>query len=108
MIRIDEKFLEAAGLAEMPADQKPVFMDYVQEELEVRVGEKLAEGLSEEVLKEFEGIIHMPESEEQQRLSAEWIQKNRPDHTEIIKNTLEELRQELFNNRERLIGAYLP
>ena len=46
-MEFDEKFLREVGLAVMPEEEKRAFLDYVQEELEVRVGEEIAEGMTE-------------------------------------------------------------
>lgn len=58
MIKIDEKFLEEVGLAEMPAEQRDAFLKHTQEELEVRVGEEMSRGMTVEQLEEFEGIMN--------------------------------------------------
>lgn len=57
MFKIDEQFLESVGLGDMPEDDKARFLDYAQEELEVRVGERITDGMSEEKIEEFEKII---------------------------------------------------
>lgn len=58
MIKIDDKFLNEMGLAEMPAEQKEAFLKHTQEELEVRVGEEMSRGMTVEQLEEFEGIMN--------------------------------------------------
>ena len=57
MFQVDESFLEQVGLSNMPQEQKDTFLQYAQDQLEVRIGEKMSEGLSEEQLDEFEKII---------------------------------------------------
>lgn len=57
MFQFDESFLEQVGLSNMPQEQKDTFLQYAQDQLEVRIGEKMSEGLSEEQLDEFEKII---------------------------------------------------
>lgn len=57
MFQLDDKFLEEVGLAQLPADQKQAFLEQVYASLEERVGVRLSEGLSDEQLEEFEGII---------------------------------------------------
>ena len=57
MFQFDESFLEQVGLSNMPQEQKETFLQYAQDQLEVRIGEKMSEGLSEEQLDEFEKII---------------------------------------------------
>ena len=57
MFKLDESFLEELGLQGMPEEQKGEFLKHVQEELEVKVGERIAEGMSEEQMDDFEKIL---------------------------------------------------
>lgn len=57
MFQLDDKFLEDVGLAQLPEEQKQVFLEQVYASLEERVGVRLSEGLSDDQLEEFEGII---------------------------------------------------
>ncbi len=58
MLKIDEKFLEETGLAQIPTERKAGLINKIQEELEKRTGEKLVEGMTIEQLQEFEGIMN--------------------------------------------------
>ena len=57
MFKLDSSFLEGVGLGEMPESERGAFLDHLQEELEVRIGQKMSEGLSEEQIVEFEKVI---------------------------------------------------
>lgn len=95
---LDEKFLQEMGLSAMPEDQKQKFLDYIQEELEVRIGERISRGLTQEQLNEFDAITDQAEA-------TKWLEKNRPDFREIVNRTLEELKEEIRANRARLVSA---
>lgn len=56
-MKFDDNFLSEVGLSNLPEDQKQAFLDHAQEELEIRVGTKMSEGLSEAQIEEFEGIM---------------------------------------------------
>ena len=45
-MEFDEKFLQEMGLSAMPEEQKAKFLEYIQHELEVRIGERISKGLS--------------------------------------------------------------
>ena len=75
MFQLDEKFLNDLGLADMPADQKKAFLDHIYDELELRVGTKLSDGLTDAQLSEFERII----DRDQATIQA-WIRDNAPDY----------------------------
>ena len=57
MFELDEKFFEEIGLNRMPVNEQEEFKKHIQEEIEVRVGERISDGMSPEKLDEFEAII---------------------------------------------------
>lgn len=57
MFQLDDKFLADIGLNDLPDDQKQAFLQHIYEELELRVGTKLSDGLSDQQLEQFEKII---------------------------------------------------
>ena len=95
-MQFDEQFLQEMGLSAMPEEQKQKFLDYAQEELEVRIGERIAKGLTEAQLNEFDRITDSAEA-------ARWLEKNRPDYREIVNRTIEEMKNEIRANRAKLI-----
>lgn len=97
-MEFDDKFLQEMGLQAMPEDQKQKFLDYVQEELEVRIGERISKGLTQTQLNEFDMITDPAEA-------ASWLEKNRPDYREIVNRTIEEMKEEIRANRAKLIGG---
>lgn len=76
MYQFDESFLDTVGLSGMPEEQKGDFLQYAQDQLEVRIGEKMSEGLTEEQLDEFERIIDNDEETVQQWLAQIGDYKN--------------------------------
>ncbi len=95
-MKLDEVFLQEMGLTAMPEDQKQKFLAYIQEELEVRIGERIAKGLTEVQLNEFDMIEDINEA-------TKWLEKNRPDYREIVNRTINEMKEEIRANRDRLI-----
>lgn len=94
----DEQFLQEMGLSAMPEDEKQAFLDYVQEELEIRIGERISRGLTETQLNEFDMITDQEEA-------AKWLEKNRPDYREIVTRTINEMKEEIRENRAKLVVA---
>ena len=135
MYKFDDRFLEEVGLANMPAEQKQSFLDYAQDQLEVRIGEKMSEGLTEGQIAEFEKIIDgdkqtvdgllagygdYQNDEIYQRLlqngsneaeaindfvTAKWLNQNCPQYTQIIQDSLEGLKAEISNNKEAILAG---
>lgn len=97
-MEFDEKFLQEMGLSAMPEEEKQKFLAYVQEELEVRIGERISRGLTEVQLNEFDMISDTGEA-------RKWLEKNRPDYREIVNRTIEEMKAEIRANRAKLVGV---
>ena len=95
-MEFDEKFLQEMGLSAMPEEEKQKFLDYLQEELEVRIGERISRGLTEVQLNEFDMITDQAEA-------TKWLEINRPDYREIVNRTIEEMKAEIRANRNKLI-----
>lgn len=75
MFQLDDNFLHDVGLAGLPDDQKQAFLQHIYEELELRVGTKLSEGLSEQQMSEFESFVDQNEDK-----VRDWFNKNMPDY----------------------------
>lgn len=139
MFQLDDKFLADIGLNDLPDDQKQAFLQHIYEELELRVGTKLSDGLSDQQLDEFEKIIDKDQSvidnwiavhvqdyqndeifkRMQQALkldpadpnlkseyvATKWLEVNRPDYRDVVKQVLEELKAEIIANRDAILGS---
>ena len=81
----------------MPEQKKKEFLDFVQEELEVRIGERIAKGLPEVKLNEFDMITDRKEA-------TKWLEINRPDYREIVERTIKELKDEIRANSSKLLN----
>ncbi len=75
MFQLDDKFLEEVGLADMPDEQKKAFLQHIYDELELRVGTKLSEGMSDAQLEEFEAIIDRKDD-----IITAWLAEHVPDY----------------------------
>ena len=95
-MEFDENFLQEMGLSAMPEAEKQKFLDYLQEELEVRIGERISRGLTEVQLNQFDMITDQAEA-------TKWLETNRPDYREIVNRTIEEMKAEIRANRHKLI-----
>ncbi len=75
MFQLDEKFLDEIGLNELPEEQKKPFLQHIYDELELRVGTKLSDGMSDEQLAEFEAII-----DRKKDIVVSWLAKYAPNY----------------------------
>lgn len=95
-MRIDDVFMKEVGLGEMPDDERQVFMDHAEEELEVRVGHAVSQELSEQQLRDFEEI-------DEGGQAAAWLKINVPNFREIVSNVVQGFKDELITERARIL-----
>ena len=80
MFQLDDKFLQEIGLNELPEEQKKPFLQHIYDELELRVGTKLSDGMTDEQLEEFEAIIDHNDD-----VVTTWLEKNAADyHNDVV------------------------
>lgn len=77
MFRLDDQFLQDIGLGDLPDEQKKPFLQHIYSELELRVGTRLSDGLSDAQLEEFEQIIDRKEEK-----ITEWLAEHAPQYHE--------------------------
>jgi hypothetical protein len=75
MFKLDDQFLKDLGLDQLPEDQKKAFLEHIYSQLELRVGTRLSEGLSDEQLGEFESFVDRDEQK-----VRNWVATNTPDY----------------------------
>ena len=75
MFQLDDKFLEDVGLSDLPADQKEAFLQHIYSELELRVGTKLSEGMTDDQLSQFEAFV---DQDEQKVIT--WFERYLPNY----------------------------
>lgn len=100
MFNLDEDFLQSLGLGGLPDDQKQAFLQHLYEELELRVGTRLSEGMSDDQLAEFEKLIDANDEPG----ALKWLEANRPNYKDVVAEELEKLKQEVASNTDKILG----
>jgi len=99
MLKLDNKFLDELGLSELPSDEKKKMLAHIYETLELRVGTKLAERMTDAQLDEFEKLA------EDEQASLQWLEANAPNYREVVMSQLEALKEEIRETAPQIIKA---
>ena len=101
MFRLDDQFLKDIGLDGLPEEQKKPFLQHIYSELELRVGTRLSDGLSDAQLEEFEKII----DRDQEKIQS-WLAEHAPNYAQ--EEAFAKLQQatQLEANDPRLVSEY--
>ncbi len=97
-MRVDDQFMEEVGLGAMPEDEKKAFMQHAEEELQVRVGQGIGAGMTDEQMREFDEATDL-------QAARDWLEKNVPDYRELVKRIYEGFKQEILAERESILGT---
>lgn len=101
MFKLDDNLLKELGLGELPADDKNKMLAHIYETLEMRVGMKLAEQMSNEQLDEFEGFINAND----EAGALKWLETNFPNYKQVVADELEKLKGEIKAQAPQILAA---
>lgn len=101
MFKLDDNFLQELGLGSLPVEEKKAMLAHIYETLEMRVGMKLAEQMTNEQLDEFEGFIDR--NDEQGALN--WLETNFPNYKQVVAEQLEQLKNEVKAAAPQILAA---
>jgi hypothetical protein len=101
MFQLDDKLLHELGLGELPATEKNKMLAHIYETLELRVGMRLAEQMSDEQLDEFEGFIDRNDEPG----ALKWLESNFPDYKKVVSDELDKLKAEVKAQAPQILEA---
>ncbi len=100
MFKLDNNFLVELGLGNLPAEEKNKMLAHIYETLEMRVGMRLAEKMSNEQLDEFESFINNND----EAGALKWLESNFPNYKQVVAEELEKLKSEIKQVAPQIIG----
>src|SRR3989344_4812604 len=101
MFKLDENLLKELGLGTLPGVEKNKMLGHIYETLEMRVGMKLAEQMSNEQLDEFEAFI----DKNDEAGALKWLETNFPNYKQVVADELESLKAEIKQAAPQIIAA---
>lgn len=110
MFKLDNTLLEELGLGTLPPQEKNMMLRHIYETLELRVGMKLAERMSNEQLDEFEQLMPLPQDTAEQKADKEkaaltWLETNFPNYKQVVAEELEKLKAEVKQAAPQIVEA---
>jgi Tfp pilus assembly protein PilE len=100
-IRLDQSLLEELGLASLPETEKRALLSHIYETLEMRVGMRLADQMTNEQLDEFEKYFQAKDDNGAFR----WLETNFPNYKDIVQEEFNRLKQEVGQSATQILQA---
>ncbi|HSW99739.1 MAG TPA: DUF5663 domain-containing protein [Patescibacteria group bacterium] len=101
MIKLDDDLLQELGLAALPAEEKKKLLAHIYETLEMRVGMKLAERMSDAQLAEFEQFIDRND----EAGALHWLESNFPNYKDVVASEFETLKKEISQVAPQILAG---
>jgi hypothetical protein len=101
MIKLDDDLLQELGLANLPAEEKKKLLAHIYETLEMRVGMKLAEQMSDAQLTEFEQFIERND----EAGALRWLETNFPNYKDVVAAEFDILKKEIGQVAPQILSA---
>jgi hypothetical protein len=104
MFKLDDVLLRELGLAALPAEEKKKLLAHIYETLEMRVGMKLAEQMSDAQLSEFEQFIDRND----EAGALRWLETNFPNYKDVVAAEFETLKAEVGQAAPQILASSNP
>lgn len=101
MFKLDNNFLSSMGLGSLPVDEKNKLLQAIYERLEMNVGMRLAEKMTDDQLNEFEAFIDRSD----EAGALRWLETNFPNYKQVVAEELEKLKAEVAASAPQILAA---
>lgn len=101
MIQINDALLNEIGLASLPQEEKRSLLSHIYETLELRVGMRLADQMTNEQLDEFEKYFEARDD----KGAFNWLETNFPNYKEIVQEEFDKLKAEVTQSAPQILSA---
>jgi hypothetical protein len=101
MLRIDNSLLQEIGLGSLPDSEKNSLLKHIYDTLEMRVGMRLADQMTNEQLDEFESYYEAKDDQG----AFKWLETNFPNYKDIVQEEYDKLKAEIAQSAPQILSA---
>ena len=101
MLKIDNSLLQDVGLGSLPDAEKNSFLKHIYETLEMRVGIRLADQMTNQQLDEFEQYFEAKDDAG----AFKWLETNFPNYKDIVQEEFDKLKAEVAGSAPQILAA---
>ena len=100
-INLDRNLLVELGLGSLPEAEQRSLLNHIYETLEMRVGMRLADQMTNEQLDEFERYFEAKD----ENGAFHWLETNFPNYKEIVQEEFNKLKEEVRKSAPQILQA---
>lgn len=100
-LKLDNNLLEELGLGALPEHEKQLLLRQIYEKLEMNVGVRLADQMSNEQLDEFEKFVDANDD----KGAFHWLETNFPNYKDVVNEEFEKLKAEIKQYAPQMLAV---
>jgi hypothetical protein len=100
-LKLDNSLLEELGLGTLPDQEKLRLRQHIYETLEMRVGMRLADQMTNEQLDEFEQFVNAQDDAG----AFKWLESNFPNYKDVVNDEFNKLKIEVGQVAPQILAA---
>lgn len=100
-LKLDNNLLEELGLGALPEHEKQLLLRQIYEKLEMNVGVRLADQMSNEQLDEFEKFVDSNDD----KGAFQWLESNFPNYKDVVNQEFEKLKAEIRQYAPQMLAV---
>lgn len=100
-LKLDNNLLVELGLGSLPEHEKQLLLRQIYERLEMNVGVRLADQMSNEQLDEFEKFVDANDD----KGAFQWLETNFPNYKDVVNEEFEKLKAEIKQYAPQMLAV---
>lgn len=100
-LKLDNDLIKELGLGDLPDQEKQLLLRQIYEKLEMNVGVRLADQMSNEQLDEFEKFVDANDD----KGAFQWLEGNFPNYKDVVNDEFEKLKAEIKQYAPQMLAV---
>lgn len=100
-LKLDNNLIEELGLGALPEQEKQLLLRQIYEKLEMNVGVRLADQMSNDQLDEFEKFVDANDD----KGAFQWLETNFPNYKDVVNDEFEKLKAEIKQYAPQMLAV---
>lgn len=100
-LKLDNNLIDELGLGSLPEQEKQLLLRQIYEKLEMNVGVRLADQMSNEQLDEFEKFVDANDD----KGAFKWLETNFPNYKDVVNEEFEKLKAEIKQYAPQMLAV---
>lgn len=99
------------GMSDAQLEEFEAIIDKKQEVVDAWIGQNAPAYATDELFTKIQQATSLPADSpalKSEYAATKWLEVNRPDYRDVVAKTLDELKQEIIQNKDAILGAQAP